>query len=126
MRLKYFENFVNYLNESNEDITDLSKEELDELLIPMIDLGIEYSFTTPRVITEGEFVGYKSLNIQFKNTFELLIDNSLLDIPSKYIVDGNLEIGKLFTIELNDGRCLFLMSNNSLVFGEFTDIWEYK
>lgn len=61
-----------------------------------------------------------------ENTFELLIDNSLLDIPSKYIVDGNLEIGKLFTIELNDGRCLFLMSNNSLVFGEFTDIWEYK
>jgi len=71
MRLKYFENFVNYLNESNEDITDLSKEELDELLIPMTDLGIEYSFTTPRVITEGEFAGYKSLNIQFKNTFEL-------------------------------------------------------
>ena len=71
MRLKYFENFANYLNESSEDITDLSKEELDELLIPMTDLGIEYSFTSPRVITDGEFVGYKSLNIQFRNSFKL-------------------------------------------------------
>jgi hypothetical protein len=71
MRLKYFENFVNYLNESTEDVTDLSKEELDELLIPIVDLGIEYSFTTPRVITEGEFAGYKSLNIQFRNSFKL-------------------------------------------------------
>lgn len=71
MRLKYFENFANYLNEAAEDITDLSKEELDELLIPMTDLGIEYSFTTPRVITDGEFSGYKSLNIQFRNSFKL-------------------------------------------------------
>ena len=71
MRLKYFENFVNYLNESTEDVTDLSKEELDELLIPMTDLGIEYSITTPRVITDGEFSGYKSLNIQFRNSFNL-------------------------------------------------------
>ena len=71
MRLKYFENFANYLNEAAEDITDLSKEELDELLIPMTDLGIEYSFTTPRVITDGDFSGYKSLNIQFRNSFQL-------------------------------------------------------
>ena len=35
--MKYLERFVNYLNESSEDITDLSKEELDELLIPMTD-----------------------------------------------------------------------------------------
>ena len=71
MRLKYFENFINYLNESAEDITDLTKEELDDLLIPITDLGVEYSFNTPRVITEGEFAGYKSMNIQFKNSFEL-------------------------------------------------------
>ena len=71
MRLKYFENFINYLNESTEDITDLSKEELDELLIPITDLGVEYSFTTPRVITDGEFSGYKSMNIQFRNSFQL-------------------------------------------------------
>ena len=69
--MRYLEKFVNYLNESAEDITDLSKEELDELLIPITDLGIEYSFNTPRVITEGEFAGYKSMNIQFKNSFEL-------------------------------------------------------
>ncbi len=69
--MKYLERFSNYLTESNEDITDLSKEELDELLTPMTDLGIEYSFTAPRVITEGEFSGYKSMNIQFRNSFEM-------------------------------------------------------
>lgn len=69
--MKYLEKFVNYLNESAEDITDLTKEELDELLIPMSDLGIEYSFITPRVITDGEFSGYKSMNIQFRNSFQL-------------------------------------------------------
>ena len=51
--MRYLEKFVNYLNESTEDITDLTKEELDELLIPISDLGVEYSFTTPRVITDG-------------------------------------------------------------------------
>ena len=71
MRLKYFENFVNYLNESAEDVTDLTKEELDELLIPITDLGVEYSFSPPRVITDGEFSGYKSMNIIFRNSFQL-------------------------------------------------------
>ena len=69
--MKYLEKFVNYLNESQEDITDLTKEELDDLLIPITDLGIEYSFTEPRVITDGEFSGYKSMNISFKNDFKL-------------------------------------------------------
>ncbi len=69
--MRYLEKFANYLNESSEDITDLSKEELDELLIPIKDLGIEYSFNTTRVITDGEFAGYKSMNIQFRNSFQL-------------------------------------------------------
>jgi len=71
MRLKYFENFVNYLNESTEDVTDLTKEELDELLIPITDLGVQYTFSPPRVITDGEFSGYKSMNIVFRNSFQL-------------------------------------------------------
>ena len=69
--MKYLEKFVHYLNESQQDITDLTKEELDDLLIPITDLGIEYSFTEPRVITDGEFSGYKSMNISFKNDFKL-------------------------------------------------------
>jgi hypothetical protein len=69
--MRYLEKFVNYLNESTEEIADLSKEELDELLIPITDLGVEYSFTTPRVITDGEFSGYKTMNIQFRNSFKL-------------------------------------------------------
>jgi hypothetical protein len=37
----------------------------------MTDMGIEYSFTEPRTITEGEYSGYKSMNINFRNTFEM-------------------------------------------------------
>jgi len=69
--MKYLHNFLRHLNESSEDITDLSKEDLDELLIPITDLGIEYSFSEPRTITEGEFSGYKSINIIFRNSFKL-------------------------------------------------------
>ena len=110
MRLKYFENFVNYINESNEDINDLSKEELDELLIPIKDLGIEYSLTEPRTITEGEFSGYKSMNINFRNTFkvgpsggytEQIIDDKFWDFLDELIALKNrLESSKV-TINTN-------------------------
>ncbi len=69
--MKYLENFINYLNESVEDITDISKEELDDLLLPITDLGISYTFSEPRTITSGEFSGYKSMNINFRNSFQL-------------------------------------------------------
>ncbi len=69
--MKYLERFSNYLIESNEDITDLSEEELQELLMPMTDLGIEYNFSGPRTITSGEFSGYKSMNIQIRNNFKM-------------------------------------------------------
>jgi hypothetical protein len=69
--MKYLSKFINYLNESAEDITDLSKEELDDLLIPITDLGISYTFSETRVITSGEFSGYKSMNINFRNSFQL-------------------------------------------------------
>ena len=105
MRLKYFENFVNYLNESAEDITDLTKEELDELLIPIKDLGVEYSFASPRVITDGEFSGYKSMNIQFRNSFkfgpsggftEQIIDDKFWDFLDELIALKNrLESAKV-------------------------------
>ncbi len=67
--MRYLEKFYNYLNES-VDFQDLSKEELDEMLIPIKDLEIEYSYHAPRVITEGEFSGYTSMNIVFKNEFK--------------------------------------------------------
>lgn len=69
--MKYLSKFINYISESVEDVTDLSKEELDDLLLPIKDLEIEYSFTEPRTITSGEFSGYKSMNINFRNTFQL-------------------------------------------------------
>lgn len=69
--MRYLEKFTKFLVESNQDIVDLSKEELDELLIPMSDLGLEYSFTEPRTITSGEFSGYKSMNINIRNNFKM-------------------------------------------------------
>jgi hypothetical protein len=67
--MKYLHKFFRHLNESL-DITDLSKEELDEMLLPIKDLEIEYSFQEARTITEGEFEGYKSMNITFRNSFK--------------------------------------------------------
>ena len=103
--MRYLEKFVNYLNESSEDVTDLSKEELDELLIPITDLGVEYSFTAPRVITDGEFSGYKSMNIQFRNSFkfgasggytEQIIDDKFWDFLDELIALKNrLESAKV-------------------------------
>ncbi len=69
--MKHLTKFINYLNESVGDITDLTKEDLDDLLIPITDLGISYTFSESRVITSGEFSGYKSMNINFRNSFQL-------------------------------------------------------
>ncbi len=69
--MKHLTKFINYLNESVENIVDLSKEDLDDLLLPITDLGISYTFSESRVITSGEFSGYKSMNINFRNSFQL-------------------------------------------------------
>jgi hypothetical protein len=108
--MKYLSRFVTYLNESNEDITDLSKEDLNELLLPITDLGIEYSLTEPRTITEGEFSGYKSMNINFRNSFkvgpsggytEQIIDDKFWDFLDELIsLKNRLESSKV-TINTN-------------------------
>lgn len=67
--MRYLHKFLHHLNES-QDITDISKEELDEMLIPIKDLEIYYSLTEPRTITEGEFEGFTSMNIVFRNNFK--------------------------------------------------------
>ena len=96
--MRYLEKFVNYLNESTEDITDLTKEELDELLIPITDLGVQYTFSSPRVITDGEFSGYKSMNVQFRNSFkfgpsggftEQIVDDKFWDFLDELIALKN-------------------------------------
>lgn len=68
--MKYLHKFLQHLNES-QDITDLSKEELHEMLLPIKDLEIEYSFQDPRIITEGEYAGYTSMNIVFRSNFKM-------------------------------------------------------
>lgn len=82
--MKYLDKFINHLSESKEDITDLSKEDLDELLIPMYDLGIEYHFTE-QTITSGEFSGHKSMNITFRNNFQM----GEYGVNTEHIIDPN-------------------------------------
>ena len=95
--MKYLHKFLNHINESN-GITDLTKEELDEMLLPISDLEIEYSYQSPRVITEGEYAGYTSMNITFRNNFktaqmggytEMITDDKFLDFLDELIAFKN-------------------------------------
>jgi hypothetical protein len=95
--MKYLHKFLQHLNES-QYITDLSKEELDEMLIPIKDLDIEYSFQAPRTITEGEYAGYTSMNITFRNNFktgpmggytEMIIDEKFWEFLDELIAFKN-------------------------------------
>ena len=95
--MKYLHKFLQHLNES-QYIADLSKEELDDLLIPIRDLDIEYSFQEPRTITEGEYEGYTSMNITFRNNFktgpmggytEMIIDSKLWEFLDELIAFKN-------------------------------------
>jgi len=95
--MKYLHKFFQHLNES-QDITDLSKEELDEMLLPISDLEIEYSYQSPRVITEGEYAGYTSMNITFRNNFktaqmggytEMITDDKFWDFLDELIAFKN-------------------------------------
>ena len=95
--MKYLHKFLQHLNES-QDITDLSKEELDEMLLPIKDLEIEYSFQNPRTITEGEYEGYTSMNIVFRSNFktgpmggytEMIIDDKFWEFLDELIALKN-------------------------------------
>ena len=95
--MKYLHKFLHHLNES-QDITDLSKEELDEMLLPIKDLEIQYSFTEPRTITEGEYEGFTSMNIVFRSNFktgpmggytEMIIDERFWEFLDELIAFKN-------------------------------------
>lgn len=57
--------------------------------------------------------------------FTELINNKNLLIPSKY-EDSGLITSKVFSVQLNNGNLLMLMSGISTSYGSFTDIWEFK
>ncbi len=95
--MRYLEKFCNYLNEST-DIQDLSKEELDEMLLPIRDLEIEYAYQPARIVTEGEFAGFTSMNITFRNSFktgplggytEMIIDEKFWEFLDELITFKN-------------------------------------
>lgn len=91
--MKYLHKFLQHLNESH-DITDLSREELNDMLLPIKDLDITYSFSEPRTITEGEYEGYTSMNIVFRSSFktgsmggytEMIIDDKFWEFLDELI-----------------------------------------
>jgi hypothetical protein len=95
--MRYLHKFLQHLNES-QDITDLSKEELDEMLLPIKDLEISYNLTEPRTITEGEYAGYTSMNIVFRSNFktgpmggytEMIIDEKFWEFLDELIALKN-------------------------------------
>ena len=95
--MKYLHKFLHHLNES-QDITDLSKEELDEMLITIKDLEIEYSFQPAKTITEGQYEGFTSMNITFRNSFktgpmggytEMIIDDKFWEFLDELIAFKN-------------------------------------
>jgi hypothetical protein len=95
--MKYLHKFLQHLNES-QNITDLTKEELDEMLLPIKDLEIEYSFQDPRIVTEGEYAGYTSMNIVFRSNFktgsmggytEMIIDDKFWEFLDELIALKN-------------------------------------
>jgi hypothetical protein len=95
--MRYLHKFLQHLNES-QDITDLSKEELDEMLLPIKDLEISYNLTEPRTITEGEYEGYTSMNIVFRSNFktgpmggytEMIIDEKFWEFLDELIALKN-------------------------------------
>lgn len=61
--MKYLEEFYNYINESDS----YSDEELEELLVPIKDLGVSCDVGDKTTITEGKYSGneYRSVRFNF-------------------------------------------------------------
>ena len=59
--MKHLEKFYNYITESDS----YSKEELDELLVPIVDLGVKCDIGETTTITEGKFSGSEYLSVRF-------------------------------------------------------------
>jgi hypothetical protein len=117
--MKHITKFVEYIKESKGIIND---EYLIELLLPFLDMGIEYRIGDEETITKGEFTGRKYKQIFFKldkvettNIFgwnETIIDNNIWEFLDEIIslklrldsdlvgihMTNNTHIGWAFTI----------------------------
>jgi len=65
--MKHLTQFFDYIKESTES-GKFNVDDINELLIPMSDLGVKYHISSKRVITEGEFVGSESVSVDFSFT----------------------------------------------------------
>ncbi len=75
--MRYLDNFFHYIIES-VDTGDFSEDYIDELLIPMNDLGIEYKVMKEdgsifKTVTSGEFSGRGMVRVSF-SLFDLKRD----------------------------------------------------
>jgi len=83
--MKRISTFLNYINESNE----ISTEVLDDYLISIKDLGIDYQINPATTITEGKFAGRSSMTVQF-NLSKLETSNISPSINREIIIDSKV------------------------------------
>jgi len=72
---------------------------------------------------------YSNLSIweydPYLNTFNKIINNSSIAIPSKYTEGGDDSLGGIYTVELLNGESIFLISGNGITSGNYMDIWKF-
>ncbi len=62
--MKHLTQFFDYIKESSES-GNFDTDTLNDLLVPIIDLGVEYSISDKSTVTEGEFVGSQRMSVDF-------------------------------------------------------------
>ena len=62
--MKHLTQFFYYIKESSES-GNFDTDTLNDLLVPIIDLGVEYSISDKSTVTEGEFVGSQRMSVDF-------------------------------------------------------------
>lgn len=62
--MKHLTQFFDYIKESTES-GNFDADTLNDLLVPISDLGVEYSISDKSTVTEGEFVGSQRMSVDF-------------------------------------------------------------
>lgn len=59
--MKHLEKFIEYIRESRE----VSNDELEDILVPFTDMGIEFELSNEKTATKGRFAGKKFRSVDF-------------------------------------------------------------
>lgn len=83
--MKRLSNFLDYINESSE----ISKEDIEDYLTSIKDLGIDYRIGPIQILTSGKFAGRNSRTILF-NTGNFETNNMSPIIGRELIIDDRI------------------------------------